>query len=83
MATPMTAKHSERLNAGCPTKNPVHVQVGNVTEGLTLCVKELAANNAVSFLLTGQSREVPLWVYVRMLILQILREQGHYCSGVA
>jgi hypothetical protein len=37
----------------------------------------------VSFLLTGQSREVPLWVYVRMLILQILREQGHYCSGVA
>jgi hypothetical protein len=83
MATLTSAKYSDRLIDGCPMKNSVHVQVGNVTEGHTLCVKELAANNVVRFLLTRQSREVPLWVYVRMLIPQILREQGHCCSGVA
>jgi hypothetical protein len=63
MATLTSAKYSDRLIDGCPMENSVHVQVGNVTEGLTLFVKELAANNVVSFLLTGQSREeVPLCV---------------------
>jgi hypothetical protein len=55
MATLTSARYSDRLIDGCPMKNSVHVQVGNVTEGLTSCVKELAANNVVSFLLTGQS----------------------------
>jgi hypothetical protein len=49
MATLTSAKYSERLINGCPMEKPVHAQVGNVTEGLTFCVKELAANNVVSF----------------------------------
>jgi hypothetical protein len=44
-------KNSERLIDKRPMESCVHRQVGNATDGLTLRVEEVVANNVVSSLL--------------------------------